>query len=105
MWNEVVNAKFIKKYNMYDLIRKSNKLTQGVSNIRFSFMHSFNVMGDWLAWRPSDGNLIKVGEDPIVGFTNYYELSNLLVNLLHEKCIYSLSHVSKDQVSNDVTHN
>lgn len=62
-------------------------------------------MGGWLAWRHGDGNLIKVGEDPIMGLKNSYKIFESLINVLHEKGLYSLSHVSKYLVLNVETCN
>ena len=48
-------------------------------------MHSFNVLSEWLAWRLDDGKLIRVGEYPIVGSTNFYKLSTDLLNFFMKK--------------------
>ena len=54
-------------------------------------MSSFDVLGDWLVWKLGNGVQIKIGEDPLIGSIDFYQLSLPLLNFLHGKGICYLS--------------
>lgn len=85
MWNEVIHAKYLSNCNVINWIRGDRKKKKGISNIWSSLLHSFPVMNNWLAWKSENGNLIRLGEYPLIGSTSFFKLFDVLLNSLHEK--------------------
>jgi hypothetical protein len=56
-------------------------------------MSVFLVISQWLAWMPSNGWRIKLGEDPIMEKLNSYKLLQETLNQIHSKGIFYLSQV------------
>jgi hypothetical protein len=51
----------------------------------------FHVVSQWLAWIPSNGLSIKLGEHPIVEKVNFHNLSDETLSHLHSRGIFYLA--------------
>jgi len=56
----------------------------GISNIWRALTSSYNIVADWLAWKPSNGEDIKIGSDAMVGAHMYYILSKDIIQHLKD---------------------
>lgn len=82
MWHAVLKVKYLKKKSFDDWIRGYCNIKKYMSNILNCCLSSMHVMASLLAWKPSKGSKIWIGEDPIVRINHYYKLSKgLLVEL------------------------
>lgn len=55
---------------------------KGDSNILTNLVGAWNILSDWIVWSPGDGFLVKLGEDPMIGSTNFYKLLEPLISCL-----------------------
>ena len=69
---------------------------KGASNVQGNLIVTLNVLSDCLVCIPGDMRLIKVGEDPMVGSSQFYKLSNDLLDQLHQQGISILAQVDAD---------
>lgn len=51
------------------------------------------MLKEWLAWSLGNGQLIRIGGDPMVGFVGFYKLSLEVLHTLHDKGFFFLAQV------------
>ena len=98
LWSEVIKSKYIKQSSVTNWIRKYKKITKGISNVWNYLIHSLPAIFDWLAWKPRNGEHIRVGEDPMIGATSFTKLFDNLVKFLHDKGVVYLAHIGRLKV-------
>jgi hypothetical protein len=94
LWMQVFTQKYIIPDSVEDWIRSPNKSSHHCSIIWKAMISSFSVVWDSLAWRVGKGNHLRIGADPWPGSGNSHILPEELINQLHRKGIFFLSHLS-----------
>lgn len=62
-------------------------------------VRAFPLIGKWLVRKNGGGNKVKIGGDPWLGCSENFRLSCLLVNILHNKEIFSLGDAAKPEAN------
>ena len=85
--HELILKKYIKKKYVIEWFREGKKNYTGASNIWRSLTCSFNILSDWLVWKPGNGEDIRIGVDPLIGSHTYYKVFENIIFVLKEKII------------------
>jgi hypothetical protein len=94
LWSLVIIQKYIAPETVENYIRSPNKSHKTGSMLWKALISSFPVIGEGLAWRIDRGNILCIGADPCPGSGNSHILPLELINLLHRKNIFLLSHLA-----------
>jgi hypothetical protein len=100
LWHEVIIKKYIKKKFVAEWFREGKKNWNGASNIWRALTSSFDILSDWLVWKPGNGEDIRIGVDPLIGSHTYYKLSENLISVLKEKGINFLAQAGTGSMEN-----
>ena len=64
LWVNVIHPKYILPLSMDQWFRCRNKSTRNVSIIWKAMINAYDIIGDWMAWRISNGKMICIGKYP-----------------------------------------
>jgi hypothetical protein len=53
-----------------------------------ALVQAFPINGRWLVWKMGNGEKVRVGVDPWIG---YFRLLEILIEFVHDICIYTLN--------------
>jgi hypothetical protein len=56
-------------------------------------LNSYQLIAEWIAWKPGDGRSIRLGEDPVIGLSSQSFLTKELLQFIWDKGIYYLFQV------------
>jgi hypothetical protein len=105
LWHEVILKKYLRKKSVKDWFREGKKNWPGISNIWRALTSSYNIVADWLAWKPGNGKDIRIGSDPMVGAHRYYRLTKNLIQSLKDQGIEYLAQAREMQSGGFETNN
>jgi hypothetical protein len=89
-----MTQKYIAPETVEYWIRSTSKSHKQGSIFWKALISSFLVIGEGFSWRVGRGNHLRIGEDPWPRSGNSHILYLELINLLHRKNIFLLSHLA-----------
>lgn len=95
LWTKVVKRKYIDPVPLEEWIRNPNKNGRNVSVVWKATTEAFKVIEQGLAWQVGNGENLRIGKDPWVGYNGNFALSLGLIRHLESKGILFLSQVEK----------
>ena len=97
VWNNIICSKYLNNFPLAFWVRSPTSKLNGVSNICENLIKAWQIIEDWLTWALWDELLIRVGEDPIVGFNGNFQLSQELRCFLHRVGLFKLVQFVKNE--------
>eukprot|EP00253_Pinus_taeda_P008165 PITA_08165 len=95
LWTRVVKRKYIDPMPLETRIRDPNKKGRNISVVWKATSEAFKVIEQGLSWQVGNGENVKIGRDPWVGFNDRYALTQGLIRHLEMKGIYNLHQIEK----------
>ena len=85
MWQEIIKWICLRFRLLDSWLREDQRGKQNISNIWCNCLSSKDIVTKWISWSPGDGSNIRLGEDPILGMGDYYNLFEGILLQLHER--------------------
>jgi len=94
LWTKVVKRKYIDPMPLEDWIRNTKKKGRNFSVIWKAIVEAFKVIEQDLAWQVGNGENVRIGRDPWVGWNESFALSPELNTHLDLKGIFGLNQIA-----------
>lgn len=87
-----MNSKYFANLSIAKWLQTPIKSSKG-SIVWKALVEAFTLVGSWIAWKIGNGRSVSLGEDPWLGASNNYKLSDPLIKFLWNQNILHLHDV------------
>jgi hypothetical protein len=94
LWSKVIKAKYFPHLPVHIWMRSSSERPTSGSQTWKHLSKSLPIILQWISWNPSNGYLIEVGRDSLLGLGRHAMLSPPLLVHLHSKSLFFLHQFS-----------